>query len=256
MKHLLSIVFFVFLIISQSCPLYGQEKQKSQSQETYQEPDIPGVLYLGIGWSILNNRPESMDNNIWGSRAFQAYYLYNFDVKGSLFTFRPGFGISTYNFKFDTNDDFPGQTNTLVKVNNDQSAVVPLESLEGFENITEVHKSLFQIVYLDIPVELVYNAKKEMERSGFYFALGVKGGLRIDSKTKISYEQEGEDRKEKRKNNFNFQTFRYSVGARTGVGKVSLFYWWTINDIFEDEQSPAGAEDTNYMTFGLTLSIL
>ena len=107
--------------------------------------------------------------------------------------------------------------------------------------------------YLDLPVELRFNSKKNDHRRSFKVALGGKIGVLISSKTKIKYKEEGTTIKLQNKQDFNLNKFRYGVQGRVGFGGFSLFLYYGISELFENNKGPQGTPVTT-LNFGISIA--
>ncbi|MTI32299.1 outer membrane beta-barrel protein [Xanthovirga aplysinae] len=263
----MKILFFILFVLHCSLMVMAQTEEVDKSKKRkvkkgndkklsvkkiykeYKAIDGPGLFYLSRGWDILNNKGPQLAINIWGSRYADVYYMYDVRLFKSKFSVRPGIGISSNRFKFAKKV----KNNTLIALDRAPSEVVPLQTLQGFENIMRVDKSQFQVVFLDLAFEAVFRTNRIKPKKGFFFTLGVRGGLRIDSKTKVKFRQDNRPKKQKDKQKFNFNNTRFSFGAKTGWDFIGVFYWWTTTPLFVRGLSPIGAENTNYMNFGIVV---
>ena len=116
----------------------------------------------------------------------------------------------------------------------------------------EIKKSKIAANYIDIPVEFRFHVNKENHDQGFRAAIGGKVGFLFDGHTKIKYEEDGDNKKIKQKDNFNLQRFRYGVTARIGFPGINLFGYYSLSELFESGRGP---DETTATSFNLGISI-
>jgi len=210
-------------------------------------PDVPGDLFMEVGFNMLQDNNE-WESKFWGSKIFNMYYQYDYNLGDSKLSIHPGLGISTQKYAMDTstlaylpdaNGDFVVQT-------------IRLDSV--FQNANDFVKSKIATTYLEIPLELRWRSLKYDPKRSLKIAVGGKIGLLIDSKTKVKYEEFGEKKITKQKEDFGISKFRYSVYGRIGYGNAYLFYNYNLSTLFEKNEGPNNTEMTPMM-FGFALSL-
>lgn len=218
-------------------------------QEKAGRPDIPGDLMIEFGFNWVRDHIPGNDFNTWGSRTFNAYYLYEKNIGESAFSFHPGIGIGTDKFAFE-NDVTLGYG--LDSLGSREVQFVPLDSVYGIG--TSYKKSQISANYIDIPLEIRWRSRKYDPKSSLKITLGGKVGFLFDSKTKVKYSEYGETKKSKQKEKFEMNTIRYGAYAKIGYGGFSAFYYYSISDLFKKDKGPMST--TMYpMTFGLSLAL-
>ncbi len=223
------------------------KKEKTEDKDgkkTTAQPDVPGALVIEVANNILTNAPETMNLNQWASWTVNIYYMYEFPFGESSFSFNPGMGLGLETYRFEQNF-------TLTTTTGDFNTEVTLLS-SILPNATDYRKSSWGIYYFDIPFEFRWYADKEFKRKSFKLALGGKVGFRIDSKTKIVYDEYDNKKKQKQKQNFNFNSPRYGAYARVGFGAISLYYYYSITEVFINKRGP---DETRAKTMMVGISI-
>jgi len=211
--------------------------------DTKADPDVPGAITIDLANNSLLNAPDSMKLDWFGSWTVNIYYQYDFPVGSSKFSFHPGLGVGLekYEFKYDVTLTLsPTDILTLITPLAD---VVPSAST--------YRKSTFSASYFDFPMEFRYYAKPN--NKGLTFAAGGKIGFRFDSSTKIKYEEKGQTKKVKNKQNFNLNSPRFGVYGRFGTGAFSLYYYYSLSEMFRTNQGPDQAP-IKTMMFGITFT--
>lgn len=93
---------------------------------------------------------------------------------------------------------------------------------------------------------------KKYSRKGFRFGLGGYAGYRLGSHTKLIFKDNGDKERDKEKDNFFLENFRYGLRAQVGWKGMELFGMYDLNTVFASGRGPGGA-DLNAITFGITL---
>jgi len=208
------------------------------------QPDFPGTLMVDMGLNFLLDAPSEMDTKIFASRGFNLYYMYEYYLGESRFAFLPGIGFGFVKFEFEDNvtlNDISG---------NDTLMLIELDD-EVYE---DVKKSQLAINYLDIPLELRFTSNKDVRGKGVMVAVGGKFGLKLDSYTRIKYEQDSENKKSKLKQDYNLNAFRYGVHARLGWRAINLYGYYALSTLFDKGEGPQQTEATN-VKIGLSIAL-
>lgn len=104
--------------------------------------------------------------------------------------------------------------------------------------------------YLSIPIMPMIDFSSTKKR-GFIFGIGGFAGYRINSWTKQAYFEDGDKNKNKDRDGFYLNDFRYGLMAVIGVeDMVTLFVKYDLNPLFEANRGPA---DLNTLSFGIRL---
>ncbi|NVO03738.1 MAG: DUF2807 domain-containing protein [Bacteroidetes bacterium] len=145
-----------------------------------------------------------------------------------------GLGFEFNNYRFDNNYKLLPDTNMLVAT---------------LDTTVKFTKNTLNTTYLNVPLLLQFDTKKDKHGRTFHVSAGVVGGLRLGSHTKQKYEVDGDTKKSKTKDDFNLSTLRYSAMARIGYGKLDLFATYGINEMFKTGSGP----QFHPFTVGVTL---
>lgn len=109
-------------------------------------------------------------------------------------------------------------------------------------------KNRFSSSYLHIPLNFEFRSKESRRGNRFYTVIGPEIGFLMSGKVKQISDERG---KEKFKDDYNFQPFRYGGTVRLGYGSMGVFAKYYFNDMFD---TPAQAGLKN-MSFGLTFGL-
>jgi hypothetical protein len=120
-------------------------------------------------------------------------------------------------------------------------------ALKGNYDITSVNDTIFgtlnstlnystntlSSVYLQAPLLLQINTNKNRSES-WTISAGVVGGIRLGGLHKTKWEVEGNEKKEKTKDDFNFNPFQASLMALVGYGQWNLYMTYNLTDVFNE----------------------
>jgi hypothetical protein len=136
-----------------------------------------------------------------------------------------GLGLEYNNYFFDN-------SNSIVE-ENDQ--VVP-DTLEP----TYLSKSKLTACFLRVPViiEVQFPGSSSRSKRAFISA-GAITGLKLGSHTKVVYEDDNGKNKDKNKDDFNINPFRFGLTARIGFGNVNLFGDYYFTSMFVEGKGPS-----------------
>lgn len=183
---------------------------------------------LIIAFGLNNAIPSNGGLNdsafkIGGSRFFEIGYLWSTPIS------KNNFLRLDYGFSFQFNGLKP-EDNQIFVENGEQT------DLETFE--FDLDKSKFRQDNLIFPVHLHFNTKKGngnyFTRSKFNFGLGAFAGINLNNVQKLKFDANGDNEKEKNKDDFNTNNFLYGLSTYAGFGDTTLYLTYNINPIFED----------------------
>ncbi len=242
MKKLIAISFFSLFICSAFAGGFSKPAEKNAPMKIRKRnarPDIPGTLLIELGWNLLQNDNPSIATELLGSRTLNFYYLRDIRVGNTNFFVLPGIGVGLDRYKFDEDVTLDRQADGTVNV----------DTVFG----GKVKKSMLITNYLDIPLEVRFYTNPSDKKRSFKVGIGFKVGVLINSHTKIKQEVNGEMTKRKVNDNFALNRFRYGVTGRIGIGGFNVFYYSSLNTLFESDKGPLGTEANN-VTVGLSFT--
>jgi len=114
----------------------------------------------------------------------------------------------------------------------------------------DVHfsKNRFSSSYVHMPLNFEFRTSKNENDKRFYFVVGPEIGFLLNGKIKQISEERG---KQKFKDDYRFQAFRYGGTFRMGYGGIGLFTKVYFNDMF----ASAPQKGLTNMSFGLTFGL-
>jgi hypothetical protein len=100
-------------------------------------------------------------------------------------------------------------------------------------------KNRLNMCYVNVPLFLEFNTNNKDGDHSFHFAAGMQFGYNIfNNKLKQKYELNGRTFKNKIKNDFNVNPFRYDIIARVGYGDFTIFGTYSLSTLFEKGKGP------------------
>ncbi len=220
--------------------------------KTYKKPTFRGHwsgFEMGINafanedYSIYDNKPQPvnrnfMDLNLVKSIAVNLNFLqYDISLQKTKTNIGivTGMGLEWNNYRFD-------QDITLQEID---GIIYP--DADKYKDVS-VRKSKLTSLYLTVPLLMEFQIPVKNNHK-IHMAAGLIGGLRLGTHTKIKYKRKGNSHKDKDRDDYNLQAFRYSAHVRLGYRAINLFATYGMTDLFRKNKGP---ELTPY-TIGLTL---
>ncbi len=241
---------FHLILLLLFASLFSFAQEETDPTFTEYEDKVPGTLMVEFGFMYDSEYPPGMELDWFRSRVFNLYYMYDFRLGSSgKVSINPGFGVGTENYAF-RGDVFvtKGQDSVL-------GQVVALDANQVFAdengNQPEVRNSKVNPIYLDIPLELRFRSNST--KKSFRFALGGKIGIRVDSKTKIKYRQNGITNKVKIKNDLHMEQFRYGVYARVGFGSFNFWVYKSLSNLWVPASTQVIRGNYSAWVYGISL---
>lgn len=98
-------------------------------------------------------------------------------------------------------------------------------------------KNTLNVSYIKAPLMIEFNTS-DNPKNNFHIAVGAEFAYRIHSVSKQKYEQNDQHLKNKQRDDFNLEPFRYSATARVGYNNVTVFANYGLNRLFEKAKGP------------------
>ncbi|MBC7446452.1 MAG: outer membrane beta-barrel protein [Hymenobacteraceae bacterium] len=102
---------------------------------------------------------------------------------------------------------------------------------------------------IQIPVLLGFRLHTQKGKEALTVAAGGFAGYRINSRTKLKFEQDGNTKKIKDRGAYNLEDFQYGLIGSISVFGQELFATYNLNELFRKDRGPQG----NVLAFGFTL---
>ncbi|MFM6976555.1 MAG: outer membrane beta-barrel protein [Sphingobacteriaceae bacterium] len=132
-----------------------------------------------------------------------------------------------------------------IRLKQDITILKDQAQLDYTQDNVEFTKNRFSSRYLRIPVGFdITRTYKNGDK--FHFEFGPEIGFLLNGKVKQVSEERG---KEKFKDDYNFNPFRYGAFARIGYKNMGIYTKYYFSDVFAENQGP---KDFKNMSFGLS----
>lgn len=137
---------------------------------------------------------------------------------------------------------------TLIRLKKDITLQNEPQNLTYINEDIHFDKNRFSSSYVHIPLNFELRTKENDNGKRFYFVFGPEIGFLLNGKIKQISDERG---KQKVKDDYHLQPFRYGGTVRLGYGSLGVFAKYYMNDMFD---SPAQKNLRN-MSFGVTLGL-
>lgn len=109
-------------------------------------------------------------------------------------------------------------------------------------------KNRFSSRYVRVPLYFEYRSPQNKKGNRTSIVFGPEVGFLLNGKVKQVSKANG---KEKFKDDYNLEPFRYGANIRVGYGGAGLFFKYYLNDVFAKGEGPADYKNLNFgITFG------
>ncbi|GAL83866.1 hypothetical protein MYP_1094 [Sporocytophaga myxococcoides] len=208
----------------------------TSSHDEYKGRHLIRAFRLDLYLNQLADHPGELDLSAWGSRGAAFGHYFHVKIVKKLY-FTPGISLAFDNYSFSAKN-----TNLFMS----QDSLVVFADMDPEKTYK---KSKLSLTYLDVPLELRFQSKRYWPRA-VKVAVGFKAGVLLKSMTKVKFKENDETVKEKEIRDFNVNRFRYGLTARIGIGGMSLYGYYSLNKLFNDNKGP----DATPFLVGLTFS--
>lgn len=194
---------------------------------------------IGINNYLEDGKSPSSDNaqhtvKPWGSWYFAINSVHESHLGGKL-SLQWGGGISWYNFKFED------ASTRLLKTDSEIQFVSSTQG-ESFK------KSKLTASFLNVNLVPVLDFSSRRRR-GVRIGLGGYGGYRLGSHTKYRYKLDGSKERDKDRDNFFLNNWRYGARLQLGYKGTDIFINYDLNELFNTGRAPK----LNAFSFGITI---
>ena len=186
-----------------------------------------GSWYVGMGWARTNYVSSSFLIE-WGGN----FTWYNFKLENNDIVITKGPEMVEFN---PLPSEFNGKKSKLTASYFNVSFVPMIDFSGNKRKVKSLESGSFKI--------------ENYKKRGFRFGVGVYGGYRLGSHSKIKYRQDGSTEKDKEHNSFYLQNWRYGVRARMAIRSLDVFFNYDLNDLFSEGRGP----EVNAFSFGIIL---
>jgi hypothetical protein len=236
MKKLVFLLSGLFLATSALQAQTTEDVKKYKAQKTHNY----GELYFGWNnWSGAApdvNDATTTELDGWPSTTWGFGFGGDSQLGTGKFSVRYGLQFNWHYFRL--------KGNTVAFKDTATNGTIFVPSNQG-----NFKKSVFRMIYLDLPVMFHFYSKPRGEYKGLALGLGGYGGVRIGSSQKSVYDDAFNDNtKDIVNNNFFTNPFRYGAMAQIGYGSFRLTGKMDLNNLFDQ-----GKATPDYKVGSLTL---
>ncbi len=233
------IVLLIIVMITFS-KVYSQHEEtiKSDNDTLYFPTDVnKGSDKIII--DLFSDLWQGVPSNIKArgiNQGFSTYFMTNYPIGFSNFSFAWGLGISCHNFYSD------GVPVLERDANNNPTGNTMFETL-GTHYQTKVNytKNKLNINYLELPIEFKFKSRDGHNRQ-LKFSFGFKVGYELSNHTKYVGDDVLENTTDqvtiKKSDIKNISKWNYGVTARIGRGMFNLFGYYSLSKIFDKDKGP------------------
>jgi len=151
---------------------------------------------------------------------------YDINLIGKRFGVGTGLGFEFNDYRFDN----------LLPIDKGSNGVIVDSSYAG--DAYNVEKAKLTTTYITVPLIFEYQVNVGNDNNKFFLGAGVIGGLKIGSHTKVVYDRNGDEKKNKNRSDFYLSPFRYGYTVRAGYGFLKLFANYYDTPLFESGKGP------------------
>lgn len=176
----------------------------------------------------------------WGSWYVGINSIQKIRIAGKFFT-ELGLGVSWYNFKFQDDGTIMSKGVSQVDFTQSPAEVNPVKS-----KLTVCYVNASFIPVVDFGSR-PHKSRFWGSNDAFRIGLGPYVGYRIDSYTKQVYELNGNEEKDRTRNNYYLNNLRYGARFQVGYRGTDLFVNYDMNELFAENRGPK----LNAFSFGV-----
>jgi hypothetical protein len=160
-------------------------------------------------------------------------------------------GFDFFQFKYKPSDKFrfyigAGLDWNHIRLNNNVTFQKNQATLTATQEVINFTKNRFSSRYLRIPIGFDFT-KTIQNDNKLHLVLGPELGFLLNGKVKQESKERG---KEKFKDDYNFNPFRYGAFVRVGYKGMGIYTKYYFNDVFAKGQGPAELKN---ISFGLSM---
>lgn len=183
----------------------------------YLDADFQEELPEGYGFMELN-QTKSLEVSVYPVQE-------SLRLLGNWFGLTTGIGIQYNNYRFNLEEysdiDEPGRI-WFPEMDPDVS----------------ISKSKLMMLHVNVPVLAEIQIPDRYGSDAFFLSGGVVGGVRVQSHTKVVFNNDDGEQKKKKRGDMGLPTFRYGFMARAGYGNFSLYGTYYPEPMFNEGEGP------------------
>lgn len=209
----------------------AKETKRNEVEKKFQKfsKDRFAFDFIFSNWIYKNSDPRIVGGNLnprWHSRGVNIYFSWDFRIKKSRVSIAPGIGYSCSNI-YSRHGLVEDSTGTYLK------------ALDNPDNY-KINKLTLQ--YVDIPIELRIKTNPDKFDNVWKFAIGIKGGIRVDAHTKQRTKINNVVKVDVQRRFPDFNLFRVGPMIRIGYSSFNITAYYGILGVFKKDRGPQANE--------------
>lgn len=210
LKYLLLLIIFLPAVLSSAQSTTPARKVASMQDN----------LLIALGITQWTTVPEGIEVNILQSREFGFLFMAERMIPSGAFGLGMGIGFSSQNF----------HTNALINAIGSDSAT----SLTVIPPGVDYSVNKMSLNFVDAQVEIRVHSKRNASGNRFKFSAGCKGGILLQSHTKLK-----DDKATYKKSAIpHLNKYQVGVNARIGYAYWGLGAYYSLTEIFQSNEGP------------------
>ena len=125
----------------------------------------------------------------------------------------------------------------LIESSDNTTEIGAYKALRPDSSVFEFDKNRLKTTFINIPLMFSFHTNKNHEKA-FHLGIGGYAGVKVASKMKYKFKDQGDGTKLKIKDDYYLNPFQYGLNASVGYGKVNLFGTYSLNGLFESGKGP------------------
>lgn len=210
---------YLLLALTLSSVGFAHAQDATTEPEPVKNSPAKDRLLIGVSLDNWLNGPACIETKIY-SPGFNAAAMYDKPFGKSTFSVAVGLGFSSFN----------AHSNARPSYILDTAGNVTETVMLDMPDSVEYKKNKLSLNFVEIPVEIRFRSRPDKSFRRFSLAAGFKFGVLVQGHTK--YKDDGI--KIKTYDIPNLQNLRYGPTFRIGYGKVSLFAFYSLTDVFKE----------------------
>ncbi len=134
-----------------------------------------------------------------------------------------GAGLQFNNYRFDKNITLIGDSAKLTY---------------NTDTVLKFRKNKMVVANLNIPLLLEFQIPVNEGHNNVHFAAGIIGGLRIGTHTKQVFDINGNENKDKQREDFHLMPITYALTGRVGYNGISVFANYNLSSLLKSNEGP------------------
>lgn len=224
----------------------GKNKDKEPKKHKYSRTRGAFLFDLGVNNYLADGKFPHEDNSQFAVKSWGSWYVglnraYTTQIAGPL-ALQWGGGVSWYNFKFEDPNTRIIKTPAGLVFEQDINSEIHAEK----SKLTVSYINLQAVPILDFGYRKKTTVAEDGSRTtnrwhngkSFRIGLGAYAGYRLGSYTKYKFELDNDDKKERNRDSFYLNNWRYGLRLQMGFKGLDLFAQYDLNDLVTENRGP------------------